>query len=56
MLIGIIIFATDKGPEVAAGVRLYDTYDLHAGFALVIVAAILAIAGGVLMFLAPSDE
>lgn len=47
MLIGAIIFAADKD--------LYTGYDLHAGFALVIVAAVLTVAGGVFMFLSPSE-
>ena len=51
MLIGAIILATYDGPN-----DTLKDYDLGAAFALVIVAAIFAIAGGVLMFISSTDE
>ena len=51
MLVGTIIYATDNGP-----LGIYKNFDLSAGFALVIVAAIFTIAGAVFMFISSADD
>lgn len=48
MLVGAIIYATEKLPE-------NDQSNLHAGFALVIIAALSSGGGGVAMFISPTD-
>lgn len=52
MLIGAIIYATDKSYTTDDG----KAPSLHAGFALVIIAALSSGGGGVAMFITPTDE
>lgn len=53
MLLGAIIYAADP---VALSYKPIgdDKFNLHAGFALVIIAALIEGAGGIVMFIAPT--
>ena len=49
MILGAIIYAADTDDT-------SSQQKLHAGFALVIIAAVIEIVGGVFMFISPTDE